>query len=356
MIQKQVMLTLLGFVSPRDAHETRKIFSDAHGVMILLPFLKHGDVEIRNVVVQILYCMLGESGDEICHFIMTTTKLIGLFSMYLDEGVQEEVQAAAVGILSRMPVAETNLTLELMEQNVLPMLLHHIRQGSPNLKENAMGALLRFTLPLDIQIQKKVVDLGIFQALRGLIKSGTTKAKIRAAIALRNLSESTMQLSIPRKLSGCFFCILKKPPTVCRVHGGECGERTTFCLIEANVVSDLVSLLKASRGSDVAGASVEALSTLLPENENLEKGVLLLRDEGAIQPILGLISHGTDSSKEKAVNILRKIFKVKAMREIYGGEAQIHLAPVATHAHETLAKQAAEILATMRSKGSSILF
>lgn len=349
-VRKHVLLSLLGLVSPPLAHETRKTFRDAGGISMLLPLLEPGEPEVRNAVVQVLCCLASDSAQEISLFI-TQKKLAGLFVRLLQDGSQGEIQAAAAGILACLPLGETGLTRELVEEGALPALVYLIRYGSPKLKENAIGALLRFTLPLDVELQKKVIDLGIYPALRGLINSGTQLGKVSAAIALGYFSESTPQLSTPPSMSGC-FCILRKPLPVCRVHGGQCGERTTFCLVHAEVVPDLVLLLK-DRESDAAGAGVDALSTLVLENESLEKGVKLLHDEKAIEPIIDLLSHGTESSKEKAINLLKKIFKVRKMTEHYGDQARIPLVEVATHGNDSIGKQAAKVLASLEHRDSS---
>lgn len=349
-VRKHVLLSLLGLVSPPLAHETRKTFRDAGGISMLLPLLEVGEPEVRNAVVQVLCCLASDSAQEISLFI-TQKKLAGLFVRLLDNGSQVEIQAAAAGILACLPLGETELTRELVEESALPALVHLIRYGNPKLKENAIGALLRFTLPSDVELQKKVIDFGIYPALRGLINSGTQLSKVSAAIALGYFSESTPQLSTPPSMSGC-FCILRKPPPVCRVHSGQCGERTTFCLVHAEVVPDLVLLLK-DRESDAAGASMDALSTLVLENENLDKGVKLLHDEKAIEPILDLLSHGTESSKEKAINLLKKIFKVRRMTEHYGDQARIPLVEVATHGNDSIGKQAAKVLASLERCESS---
>eukprot|EP00250_Pteridium_aquilinum_P010199 c19210_g1_i1 orf=350-3373(-) len=349
-VRKHVLSTLRGLVSSPLGSEAKRTFKDADGIAMLLPLLEHTDPEVRNASVQVLSCLASENAQEISHFIMQTN-LVDRFVMLLNDERQGDIQVAAAGILGCLPQDEPGLTKKLVEENALPALMHLVTHGNLQAKENAIGALLRFTLPSDVELQKKVVDLGIYTALKGLICSGTQVSQIRAANALRNFSTSTMQLTLPPKIPGC-CCLVRKASVVCRVHGGQCGEKTTFCLVEVDVVPDLVLLLK-DRESDSAGAAVEALSTLVIENETLEKGAKLLHDEKAIDPILELISHGTEFSKERALNLLRKIFKVRRLAEQYAEKARILLVELATHGNDSMGKQATKILSSLEHFESS---
>lgn len=347
-VEKHVLSSLRGLVSSPLDLEVRRIFKDAHGISILLPLLEHREFEVRNAAIQVLCCIASEHAHEISSFIKQK-KLVRPLVRLLNIERQGDVAASIAGILACLPQDDTGLTKELVEENAPSALMHLVTHGNVRLKENAMGALLRFTLPSDVELQRKLVDLGVYTALKGLIYSGTEVSKVRAAVALQNFSTSTVKLSTPAKLHGCCF-FWRKASVVCRVHGGQCGEKTTFCLVEAEVVPDLVLLVK-NRESNSAGAAVDALSTLVPESENLEKGARLLHEEKAIGPILDLISHGTEPSQEKALLVLKKVFKVRRLAEHYGDKARILLVELATHGSDPIGKQATKVLALLENFG-----
>lgn len=341
-VQKHVLLSLLGLVSPPGADEARKFLKDASGVSGLLPLLEGSDHEVRDVVVQVLCCLSDDSAQEITKFLIHR-KVAGVFVNLLYEG-RRDVQAAAAGILANLPFEEDNLTAYLVEESVIPAIVHVLKNGSPKSKESAAGALLRFTLPSNVELQQKVVELGVYDVLKGLINSGTSLGKVRAADAFRNFSNSTLRLSIPPSRSGC-FCLLKRLPPPCKVHLGPCEERTTFCLVEANVVPDLLSLLNEQ---ETASAGMDALLTLILEDEVLEKGAKHLHEVKAIDPILELMSQSTESCKEKAMIFLERIFQVKKMAECYGDRARILLVELASHGNSSIRRRAATVLARLQ--------
>lgn len=345
-VQKHVLLSLLRLISPPDAHEARKLMEDAHGISTLLSLLECSDHEIRDVVVQLLSCLSDDCSQEISLFLIQK-KLGGFFASLLQDNASGDVQAAAAGILASLPPEDTSLTTYLTQEGVLHAIVYVLVKGKAKAKESAVGSLLRFTSPSNVILQQKVVELGIFPIMKSLINSGTSLSKQRAVTVLGNLSMSTLHLSKPPSITGCFY-MLKKPPSVCRVHPGSCSERTTFCLVESKATSDIVVLLNEQE-SHAAVAGVDALLTLVYDDEILEKGTNFLHDEEAIIPILKLLSHGTESSKERAIHILERIFKVKRMKDIYGGRARIPLVELATNGNKSIRKQAAKVLARMEA-------
>lgn len=345
-LRKHVLLSLLRLISSPDAHEARKLMEDAHGISTLLSLLECSDHEIRDVVVQLLACLSDDCSLEISLFLIQK-KLGGIFASLLQDNARGDVQAAAAGILASLPPEDTSLTTYLTQEGVIQAIVHVLVKGKTKAKESAVGSLLRFTLPSNVILQRKVVELGIFPIMKNLINSGTSLSKQRAVTVLGNLSMSTLHLSKPPSITGCLY-MLKKPPSVCRVHPGSCTERTTFCLVESKVTSDIVFLLNEQE-SDAAGAGVNALLTLVYEDGILEKGTNFLHEEEAIIPILKLLSHGTESSKEKAIHILERIFKVKRMKDVYGGRARIPLVELATNGNNSIRKQAAKVLARMEA-------
>eukprot|EP00250_Pteridium_aquilinum_P024374 c28987_g1_i1 orf=192-3179(+) len=346
-IRKHVLIFLLRLVTPPDAQEVRTMLKDARGVSTLLPLLvESSDSEIRDVVVELLFCLSNDCAQEISLFLIQR-KLGGLFASLLQDSARRDVQVAAAGILANLPPENSGLTMYLMEEGVLTALVNVLRDGNVKVKENAVGSLLRFTLPSNIYLQQRLVELGIFPILKTLMKSGTALSKQRALTMLGNLSKSTLHLCKPPSSSGCFY-VLKKPPSICRVHPGPCRERTTFCLVVSKMISDIVCVMSEPE-NDAAGAAVDALFTLIYEDDILDKGASLLHEEEAITAIVKLLSQGTDNSKERAIFILERIFKVKRMKDFYGSHARIPLAELAVNGNSVVQKQALKVLAQLEA-------
>eukprot|EP00249_Psilotum_nudum_P020562 c27758_g1_i3 orf=1199-4219(+) len=345
VVRRHVLHSLLGMVSLPDAEIVRTLLRAANGIQLLLPLLEGSDHEICDIVVQLLWCLADKDGHEIASFLVQK-RMAGFLVRLIEDNSREHVQAAAAGILASLTPRENVLLASLIEEGALSALIHALESGSSKGKENAAGALLRFTDPSNIETQRKLVELNIFPILLGMLNSGTPLAKIRAANALFNFSQSTISLSSPSPVTGC-LCFRPTSLPACKVHLGPCGERTTFCLVEAKAIPGLVSLLD-EHDTEAAGAGVDALATLVSDDEILEKGVGFLHETNAIIPIVKLISRGTDISREKAVSFLERIFKVIRIREHYGALARIPLVDLATHGNYSVRKKAARVLAQLQ--------
>ncbi|KAI5082188.1 hypothetical protein GOP47_0001931 [Adiantum capillus-veneris] len=347
-IRKHVFSLLRALVAAPDAVELRTILKDAGGVLILIPLLEDPNNEIRLVVLELLSNLSEDSAQDICLFLLQR-KLGGLFATWLQDTTRSNAQVPAAEILANLPAENSGLTSYLIQEGVLTGLLNVLcNNGSMKLKENAIGALIRFTVPSDVGLQQKVVELGVFPILRNLMKVGTPLAKQRAAIILGNLSKSTLHLSSVPSSVGCFF-LLKKPQAVCRVHSGFCRERTTFCLVESKTISDIVLLLREPK-SDAASAGVDTLSTLICEDEILEKGANLLHEQEAILAIVTLLSQGTHKSKERAICVLERLFQVKRIKDVYSSRVRMPLVDLAVKGNHQAAKVLAQLEAVLEFK------
>jgi pentatricopeptide repeat protein len=167
-------------------------------------------------------------------------------------------------ILANLPASDSKLTASLIEYEALPTIIKVMKNGTFDAKENAVGALLRFTDPSSVGTQHTVVNLGAYPILISLLHSGTMLAKTKAAFAIGNLSLSSPYLSVAPIVNGC-LCFMSTKPPVCRVHRGPCDVKTTFCLVKANALSALVNLLQEREGN-TAGAAVHALATLVSDD------------------------------------------------------------------------------------------
>ncbi|MCO5590465.1 hypothetical protein L7F22_044435 [Adiantum nelumboides] len=344
-IRKHVFSMLKSLVAAPDALELRTILKDTRAVSILLPLLEDQNNDIREEVLELLSYLSGDSAQNISLFLLQR-KFGGRFATWLQDTTRINVQVAVAEILANLPAENSGLTSYLFKEGMLSGLMNVLcNAGSLKLKENAIGALIRFTLPSDLGLQQKVVELGIFSVLRNVMKVGTPLSKQRAAIILGNLSKSTLHLSSAPYNIGCFY-LLKKSQALCRVHPGLCRERTTFCLVESKMISDIVLLLSEPE-SDAASAGVDTLSTLISEDEILGKGAIFLHEQEAIVAIVTLLSQGTDQSKERAICILERLFQVKRIKDVYSSRARIPLVDLAVKGNNRAAKVLAQLEAVL---------
>jgi hypothetical protein len=187
------------------------------------------------------------------------------------------------------------LTRALLSEGALPILVGRIEEVKRGVARVGVGRnigpfqkglvciLSRFTFVLDdadIVDEARKLDLtSLFTSL--LRMSNLEEVQRSSAQALENLSTKSKQLSrLPevtkqkQGLFSCFPCGKKPPPPIglCPVHGGLCSARESFCLIEAQAIGPLVACLD-HRNTSVVEAAMGALSTLLMDTTDVERGV-----------------------------------------------------------------------------------
>lgn len=345
-LHSHVLNALLGMVSAPDGQIVRTIAREGNAISVLLPLVEGSDPKLCISVMKLL-CYLSEGGSqEVSSFLSSKNKL-QIFVSFLEDDSKGDVQAATAGILANLPVSDSKLTAALIEFEALPAIIKVMKSGTSDAKENAVGALLRFTDPSSVGTQHTVVQLGAYPILVNLLHSGTMLAKTKAAFAIGNLSLSSPHLSVAPVVNGC-LCFMSAKPPVCRVHRGPCDVKTTFCLLKADALSALVNLLQEREGN-IAGAAIHALATLVSDDDILSKGANVLHEEKAIDPVIEILSRGTTETKEEAVRLLEKLFNIREIVEAYASKARIHLVDLATQTHwgGSLRKKAANVLAQL---------
>lgn len=343
VIQAHILRTLLGFVSAPDSEGVRETVRRMDGISLLLPLITGQDRNVRDAVIGILYHLSDKGGLEIAEFLVKQQKLRTVLNLLNSASTNDEVQVAAAGILASLP-SDDEVTSALVEADAIPALVFLLEAGAPKVKEAAIGAVLRFTESSNIALQRVVANLNIHSLLVRLIYSGTTICKERAAIALRNFSRSTPALSVEPDFDCSCFRSSRLPK--CPVHSGRCDVKTTFCIVDADAVLGLVSLVHDDKGT-AAEAGLEALETLVSEKEILQSGAEYLHDANGITPILDTLTLGTPELKEKALKLLGRIFMAKGMKEAYGIRCRIPLVELASYGDPSVKKKATKVLAQL---------
>lgn len=350
-IRKPALRTLLAICKSEEV-VLEKIVASLNGVSVILPLLEHTDMEVRVVTVKLLSLFSQRDPREITEFLLQQSRLKE-FVCFLEDESRSDVQIAAVGILAHLPKSNEGLTKNLIELNVLPMIFKILKSGNMEGKENALGALFGFSDPANIDAQRMMVDLGAYPLFVSILKCGSVTAKERAAILIANLSLSSPKLAVVPVMTSCKFFRRGRIP-VCEAHGGLCTVATSFCLLKANALPDLVKLLQ-EHVHETAYAAVQALATLVEEEVSC-RGANVLHKANAISPMLDVLNWGTDALKEEVLRLLEKVFETKEVATMYCSLAKIPLVGLATEGRDDrqLGRRAARVLAYLEASSSSI--
>lgn len=174
-----------------------------------------------------------------------------------------------------------------------------------------------------------------------LQQNGLDNVQIASALALENLSHESKNLTKlpeippPGFCGSVFPCLGKKPVMtgLCRVHGGACTQRDTFCVLEGQSLARLVALLDHTN-EKVVEASLAALSTLLDDGVNIEEGVSVLCEAEGIKPILDvLLENQTENLRRRAVWMVERLLRTEDIAYEVSGDPNVSTAIVDAFQH-----------------------
>ncbi|XVF38324.1 hypothetical protein REPUB_Repub20aG0091600 [Reevesia pubescens] len=315
--RRPALRALLG-ICKSEARLVKTAVSTANGISLVLPLLDDPDSEVRETAVNLLFLFSQHESQGVVEYLLKPKRLEALVG-FLENDYNSDVKMAAAGLLANLPKSEVSLTTKLIELDGLPAIINLLRSGTMEAKEHALSALFRFTDPTNVESQRIVVEQGAYPLLVNLLRVGTITAKARAAALIGNLSMSSPKLTVASKKTGC-WCFKTSRVPLCPAHGGECTVNTSFCLLEAKALPYLVKLLD-EKVEATAYEAIPTLSTLVQEGCP-QKGANVLHEAEAIQPVLEILTWGTDSLKEEALGLLEKVFVSKEMVENYGSTAR----------------------------------
>jgi hypothetical protein len=267
----------------------------AGATVSLIQFLEAPQNDLRVIALKLLHLLSSYMGQELADGLRLTTRQLGTLVRLLGESSITEEQAYAAGLLANLPMQDHFLTRALLSEGALPILVGRIEEVKRGVVHIGAGRnigpfqkglvciLSRFTYMLDdedIVDQARELDFtALFTSL--LRMSNLEEVQQFSAQALENLSVKSKELSrLPdmrvnnNSLFRCFTCGKEPPPPtgLCLVHGGLCSARDTFCLVEAQAIGPLVACLD-HRNTSVVEAAMGALSTLLMDTTDVERGV-----------------------------------------------------------------------------------
>ncbi|KAJ6713983.1 RING-TYPE E3 UBIQUITIN TRANSFERASE [Salix viminalis] len=226
----------------------------------------------------------------------------------------ESGKAAAIGILSNLPVSSKKSTEALKKLRLLPILI------------SLMSS-----------------ELGVIPILVKFLSSESPVTKLRSATSLAQLSQNSPALQKSRKSR--WKCLPPSADTFCQVHHGYCIVKSTFCLVKAGAVPPLIKVLEGKE-REAHEASLDALATLL-QDEIWESGSLYIAQTSGVQAIIRVLESGTVKAQEKALWMLERIFRIEEHRSQYGESAQVVLIDLAQNGDPRLKSTVARVLAQL---------
>ncbi|KAL8268634.1 hypothetical protein R6Q59_002432 [Mikania micrantha] len=349
VIQIHLLEALNNIVSHPRARKVRRKMKENGSIQLLLHFLTVSNPKIRIGALSLIYTLSKELSDELMEQLGETHVLTIVNS--LSSSTSENEKAIAAGILCNIPVNDKKATDILKKANLLPVLMSimsskHTNSTTPllaQLVENIAGILIRFTITSNVKLQLYASENRVIPILVKILSDGPIVAKCRAATSLAQLSKNCLNLRKSKKST--WLCVPPTTEAFCEVHNGYCFVKTTFCMVKSGAIPPLIKILEGDE-READEAVLEALSTLLQE-EIWENGCNFLEKMAGIEFVIKVLECGSIKTREKAVWILERVFRVEEFRIKYGAMAQVVLIDLAQNGETQLKPIVAKLLAQL---------
>ncbi|RVW28086.1 U-box domain-containing protein 43 [Vitis vinifera] len=320
--QSESILALNSIAAHSSASKVRNKMKENGAIQLLLPFLSETNTKTRTGALNLLYTLSKYLPAEFTEQLSETH--LNIIVNIISLSTSDSEKAAAVGILSNLPVNDKKATDTLKRANLLPILV------------SIMSSFPATSTP-------QPAEHGVIPLLVKLLSSGSPVAKCRAATSLAQLSQNS--LSLRKSRSSRWFCVPPSVDAYCEIHDGFCFVKSTFCLLKAGAISPLVQILEGDE-READEAALNALATLA-QDEIWEHGINRITKISGTQPIIKVLELGTVKAQEKALWILERIFRVEAHRVQYGESAQVVLIDLAQKGDPKLKSTIAKLLAQL---------
>ena len=316
---------------------------------VLVHLLELNTQTVRANASKLFYCLI-EDGDYSNFSSHITERLIEVLLTIIKASDDADEMVAAMGIIAKLP-QDSYITQWLLDSGALQAILaclkdqHKHASHKKQVTENSVRALCRFTVSTNLELQKRVAELGMIPVLVQLLVFGTPVTKQNAAISIKQLSESSHGLSKPIKkpsiLKRCFIA----HESGCPAHIGTCTVESSFCILQAKALDPLVRML-SDQDVGTCEASIDALMTLLGDQAT-DSGIKVLADANAVMPMIKLLSAPASRLQEKALIALGQIFQVDEVKNKHKAMATMPLVDITQSKDSRLKSLAAKGLAQL---------
>ncbi|KAL6853900.1 hypothetical protein ACP4OV_019929 [Aristida adscensionis] len=347
VIQLHLLRALNSISGHTNAKRVRSKIRQNGAVQLLVPFLTEKNLDIKIAALNLMFHLSKDSSEELAEQFREIH--LNILVKIISSPTSLEEKAAAVGILSNLPVTDKKITEILTQANLLPILISLFEANmtaslTPQrmwLLEGIAGVFIRFTVTWDKKLQSLAVGYGVVPCLVKLLSEGSVDAKSKSATSLAQLSQSSVALR--KSKSPRWLCVPPSAESHCIVHNCQCTVKSTFCLVKAGAINPLVRILEGEeRGADAA--VLEALATLM-RDEIWENGSRVIEKASGIHALLRVAEAGDLGSQDKAIWILERVFRLEVHRERYGEIAQALLIDLAQKGDPILKPMIGKILA-----------
>ncbi|KAL1190036.1 U-box domain-containing protein 43 [Cardamine amara subsp. amara] len=352
-IQGKLLAVLVGLTScPNAVINVVTAIRSSAAIISLVQFIEiHENDDLRLASIKLLHNISPHMSEELANALRGTVGQLGSLVAIISENTTTitEEQAAAAGLLAELPERDLGLTMRLLREGAFEKIISKIigiRQGEirgirfeRTFLEGLVSILARITFALTKETQAISFcrENNLASVFLDLLQTNNQdNIQMTSAIALENLSLESMNLTKIPELPPPSYCVsifscLSKPPVVlgiCKIHQGICSVRESFCLVEGQAVDKLVDLLD-HENEKVVGAALAALSTLLEDGLEVEKGVRLIDEADGITPILNvLLENQTEKLRMRAVWMVERILRIEAIAREVGEEQNVTAALV----------------------------
>ncbi|CAN7133974.1 unnamed protein product [Brassica rapa subsp. narinosa] len=288
--------------------------------------------DLRLASVKLLHNLSPFMSEELADALRGTAGQLDSLVAIISEKIPiSEEQAAAAGLLAELPERDLALTREMLSIGAFEKIISKvvgIRQGEikgmrfeRNFLEGLVRILSRITFAFSNETRGITFcrEYNVASLFINLIQSnGQDTIQMVSAMALENLSLESINLShmpdLPPPSCGSIFSCMSRPPVItglCKIHHGVCSLRETFCLVEGGAVEKLVALLD-HENDKVVEASLAALSSLLEDGLDVEKGVKILDEADGIRHVLNVLTENrTEKLTRRAVWLVERILRIE---------------------------------------------
>lgn len=355
-IECKLLQVLVGLTSsPSSISSIVNAIRSSGAIISLVQFIEAPQVDLRVSAIKLLQNISPHLSQELADALRGSVgQLSSLFRIIAENtGITEE-QAAAVGLLADLPEMDLGLSRQMLDEGAFELVylrIVQLRQGETRggrfltpFLEGLVRILARITFILPAE-----PDALAFCRMHNLAalfiellqSNGLDNLQMVSAMALGNLSLESKNLTQlptlpePGFCASIFPCLSAQPVLtgLCPLHRGTCSLRESFCLLEGKAVDKLVALLDHT-SEKVVEAALAALSTLLDDGVDVEKGVDILHSVGGVQPIFDvLLENRTENLMRKAVWTVERLLRTDNIAMEFSNNPKVSTALVDAFQH-----------------------
>ncbi|KAL9235373.1 hypothetical protein vseg_010135 [Gypsophila vaccaria] len=285
--QASVLQILCGIASsPKASEKVATQIKSGDGVKTMIQYLEHPETKHRIHTYKLMRIISERSSEDLLVELRRLNKLFLLRDKLQNDQSTNSERSDASCTLANLPLSEDEVktvlgpgflkwtVVTLKDQQRFPS--GRVSRSLSNMSEGLLGLLLHFARSTDPQIHAWVRENHLMVIFREHLSFVCQpRCKRLAILGLKHLSESGRALvnegesdpSPPQGFCSSMVFICGRPAletSTCPIHNAPCEEDIQLCLLKNNCIKPLIDSL-FDDNTDVQIASVEALSSLIPE-------------------------------------------------------------------------------------------